>query len=122
MIRHGHDSTRHQQPGAESTASPQTAPPITIDGRRYIDGALRAGTNVDLAGHARVVIVAEPMAHSYRTSSTAAGAQQVLQLIPDADAIEEFGPDLTDLTAWASAYQAGVRQAPNATERISASS
>ena len=57
---------------AASTAFPATAPPITIDGRRYIDGALRAGTNADLAGHARVVIVAEPMAHSYGTSSTAA--------------------------------------------------
>ena len=108
---------------AASTAFPATAPPITIDGRRYIDGALRAGTNLDLAGEARVVIVAEPMAHRYGTSSsTAAGAQEVVRLVPDADAIKVLGPDLTDLTAWVPAYQAGVRQAPSAAERITASS
>ena len=95
------------------------APPITIGGRRYIDGALRAGTNLDLAGDARVVIVAEPMAHAYDTSSTAAGAQEVVRLVPDADAIKELGPDLT---AWVPAYQAGVRQAPSAAERIRACS
>ena len=118
--RHGAASL--PQAVAASTAFPATAPPITIDGRRYIDGALRAGTNVDLAGDARVIIVAEPMAHIYGTSSTAAGAQQVVQLIPDADAIEALGADITDLTAWAPAYQAGVQQAPSAAERIRASS
>jgi NTE family protein len=115
--RHGAASL--PQAVAASTAFPATAPPITIDGRRYIDGALRAGTNLDLAGDARVVIVAEPMAHAYDTSSTAAGAQEVVRLVPDADAIKELGQDLT---AWVPAYQAGVRQAPSAAERIRASS
>jgi NTE family protein len=118
--RHGAASL--PQAVAASTAFPATAPPITIDGRRYIDGALRAGTNLDLAGDARVVIVAEPMAHGDGTSSTAAGAQEVVRLVPDADAIKVLGPDLTDITAWVPAYQAGVRQAPSATERIRASS
>ena len=40
--RHGAASL--PQAVAASTAFPATAPPITIDGRRYIDGALRAGT------------------------------------------------------------------------------
>jgi NTE family protein len=118
--RHGAASL--PQAVAASTAFPATAPPITIDGRRYIDGALRAGTNADLAGDARVVIVAEPMAHLYGTSSTATGAEEVVRLVPDADAIEAFGPDITDLTAWVPAYQAGVRQAPSAAERIRACS
>jgi len=111
--RHGAASL--PQAVAASTAFPATAPPITIDGRRYIDGALRAGTNLDLAGDARVVIVAEPMAHVYDTSSAAAGAQEIVRLVPDADAIKVLGPDLT---AWVPAYQAGVRQAPSAAERI----
>jgi NTE family protein len=118
--RHGAASL--PQAVAASTAFPATASPITIDGRRYIDGALRAGTNADLAADARVVIVAEPMAHLYGTSSTAAGAQEVVRLVPDADAIEAFGPDITDLTAWVPAYQAGARQAPSAAERIRACS
>ena len=69
-----------------------------------------------------MVIVAEPMAHVYGTSSAAAGAQEIVRLVPDADAIKAFGPGLTDLTAWVPAYQAGVRQAPSAAERIRASS
>ena len=105
---------------AASTAFPATAPPITIDGRRYIDGALRAGTNVDLAGDASVVIVVEPMAHAYGTSSTPAGPRVVIRLVPDANAIEALGPDMTDLTAWVPAYQSGLRQAPDAAQRIRA--
>ncbi|MGW3208665.1 patatin-like phospholipase family protein, partial [Streptomyces sp. NPDC001135] len=34
---------------AASSAFPGAAPPVAIDGRRYIDGALRAGSNADLA-------------------------------------------------------------------------
>lgn len=99
---------------AAGTAFPATAPPITIAGRRYIDGALRAGTNLDLAGDAGVVIVAEPMAHL----SAGVLADDVVRLVPDAEAIEAFGPDITDRARWAPAYQAGVRQAPDEAERV----
>jgi NTE family protein len=107
---------------AASTAFPATAPPIAIGGRRYIDGTLRAGANADLAGDAGVVIVAEPMAHAFGMSSAAAGARAIVRLVPDAEAIEAFGPDVTDRAAWAPAYQAGLRQAPGAAERIRACS
>ncbi|MEZ0072382.1 patatin-like phospholipase family protein [Planotetraspora sp. GP83] len=107
---------------AAGIAFPGTAPPITIDGRRYIDGALRAGINVDLAGDAGVLIVAEPMAHMSGTNGVAAGERMVVRLVPDAEAIEAFGPDITNRGAWAPAYQAGVRQAPDAAERIRVSS
>jgi NTE family protein len=107
---------------AASTAFPATAPPITIGGRRYIDGALRAGTNADLAGDGDVVIVAEPMAHAFGTSGAAASARAIVRLVPDAEAIKAFGPDVTDRAAWVPAYQAGLRQAPGAAERIRACS
>ena len=43
---------------ASSCAVPGVFPPITIDGRRYIDGGMRSGTNADLAeGNDRVLIV-----------------------------------------------------------------
>jgi NTE family protein len=102
---------------AAGIAFPATAPPITIGGRRYIDGAFRAGTNADLAGDAKVVIVAEPMAHLQGTNDDGAAA---VRLVPDAEAIAAFGPDIADRAAWAPAYQAGVRQAPGAVERIRA--
>ncbi|GLY89934.1 patatin-like phospholipase family protein [Actinoallomurus iriomotensis] len=103
---------------AASTAFPATAPPITIGGRRYIDGALRAGTNLDLAGDAETLIVAEPMAHSFGPSDAGEGERIVVRLVPDAEAIEAIGPDVGDRAAWAPAYQAGVRQAEDAAERI----
>ena len=49
-----HALHRCRRPWPPAPPSPRTAPLITIDGRRYIDGALRAGTNVDLAGDAGV--------------------------------------------------------------------
>jgi NTE family protein len=103
---------------AASTAFPGTAPPITIDGRRYIDGALRAGINIDLAGDAAVLIVAEPMAHVSGADGARAGEGVVVRLVPDAGAIEAFGADITERTRWAPAYQAGASQAPEAAGRI----
>ncbi|ATQ43970.1 patatin-like phospholipase family protein [Caulobacter mirabilis] len=42
-----------------SCAVPTIFPPVTIDGRRYIDGGMRSGTNADMArDHGKVVIVA----------------------------------------------------------------
>ncbi len=43
---------------ASSCSVPGVYPPITINGRRYIDGGMRSGTNADLAtGHDLVVVV-----------------------------------------------------------------
>jgi NTE family protein len=50
---------------AASTAFPATAPPISVKGRRYMDGALRAGTNLDLVAGAEVAVVLEPFAHLF---------------------------------------------------------
>jgi NTE family protein len=113
-----HGSVSLPEAVAASIAFPATVPPITIDGRRYIDGALRAGTNVDLAGDARVLIVAESMAHMSGTNGVMAGEGVVVRLVPNTEAIEAFGPDITDRTTWEPAYQAGVRQAPDAAGRI----
>jgi len=103
---------------AASTAFPATAPPVTINGRRYIDGALRAGSNADLAGSADLVIIVEPAAHAFGPASATAGTGAIVRLIPDAGAVEAFGPDITDLASWVPAYKAGLRQAPGAAERI----
>ena len=43
---------------ASSCAVPGVFPPITINGRRYIDGGMRSGTNTDLAeGHQKVLVI-----------------------------------------------------------------
>ena len=105
---------------AASTAFPATAPPITIGGRRYIDGALRDGTNIDLAADAAVLIVAEPAAHLFGPGRATAAGATVIRLVPDAAAINAFGPDLTGFATWEPAYQAGIRQAPDAAQAIRA--
>ncbi len=43
---------------ASSCSVPGIFPPITINGRRYMDGGMRSATNADLAaGHDRVIVV-----------------------------------------------------------------
>ena len=120
MIWDRHGAAALPEALAASTAFPATAPPITINGHHYIDGALRAGANADLAADADLVIIAEPMAHVFGAGSAALAAGAVIHLVPDSDAINAFGPDLTSLATWIPAYQAGIRQAPGAAERIRA--
>jgi predicted acylesterase/phospholipase RssA len=74
MIWDRHGAASLPEALAASTAFPATAPPITINGHRYIDGALRAGANADLAADADLMIIAEPMAHVFGTGSAAPGA------------------------------------------------
>ncbi|MFD7914444.1 patatin-like phospholipase family protein [Streptomyces sp. NPDC059752] len=108
---------------AASSAFPAAEPPVTVRGRRYMDGALRAGSNADLAAGARTVVVIEPLAHlsprePLDQRPTAVGARTVVTVVPDAEAVRAFGPDLNDRANWAAAYRAGLAQAPAAAERL----
>src|SRR5262249_12340909 len=47
---------------AASCAVPGVYPPVTIGGRRFMDGGVRSGTNADLAAGATTVVVIAPMA------------------------------------------------------------
>jgi len=47
---------------AASCAVPGIWPPVTIDGRRYVDGGIRSSTNLDLADGNDVVLVLAPVA------------------------------------------------------------
>ncbi|GAA0338397.1 patatin-like phospholipase family protein [Actinoallomurus spadix] len=102
---------------AASCAMPGVYPPITLGGRRYMDGALAGGANADLVSGAGAVILVEPLAHLFPPPEAAAGSP-ALRIIPDRAAIEAFGPDLHDRAASAAAYEAGVRQAAGAAEAI----
>ncbi|MFI7640475.1 patatin-like phospholipase family protein [Nonomuraea sp. NPDC049400] len=101
---------------ASSSAFPGSAPPITINGRRYMDGALRSGTNADLAEGAGAAIVVEPLAHLFRADTPAHGA--AVRLAPDPAAQLALGVDLSNRAAWSPVHQAGVRQAPEAAKLI----
>src|SRR5581483_6788906 len=48
---------------ASSCAVPGAYPPVTINGRRYMDGGVRSTTNADLAAGATALIVLDAVGH-----------------------------------------------------------
>ncbi|WP_369185234.1 patatin-like phospholipase family protein [Streptomyces sp. Y1] len=108
---------------AAATAFPGIYPPITVDGRRYLDGSLHSATNAALAAGARVLVVIDPQAHLFPRELldrelAVAAAHTVLTVEPDPAALRAFGPDLNDRTAWEPSYREGLRQGAEAAERL----
>ncbi len=108
---------------ASSCSVPGIYPPITINGRRYIDGGMRSPTNADLAkGYDTVVVVVVttgapgPMAETSKKRLEAeldvirnSGGE--LSLVgPDPASVEAFGVNLMDFTRRAGAAEAGLAQ------------
>ncbi|TJZ59201.1 patatin-like phospholipase family protein [Streptomyces piniterrae] len=111
-----------------SCAVPGVFPPVTIDGRRWIDGGVHSSANVDLAaGYGRVVVIA-PMAVSGgpiaapRTQGAALARQgaRVCVITPDRAARSAFGRNVLDPTKRADAARAGRRQSVLHAEEIHA--
>jgi NTE family protein len=110
---------------ASSCALPGVSPPISINGRQYMDGGMWSGTNADVAIGADVLVVVEPLAHLFpreplERELAATGAGTVIAINPDQAALEAFGPDLGNWAAWQPARQAGIRQAATTAERVRA--
>ncbi|ROS44962.1 patatin-like phospholipase family protein [Amycolatopsis thermoflava] len=111
---------------AASCAVPGTWPPVTIDGRRYIDGGVRSMENADLAaGCDRVLVlrVTEVPGNTDLDDQVAAlrrNGAAVLVLAPDAAAAEAIGPNLLDPTVREAAARAGFDQAARAVAEVSA--
>ncbi|MEV1238618.1 patatin-like phospholipase family protein [Nonomuraea sp. NPDC049750] len=104
---------------AASSAMPGAYPPITINGHRYIDGALAGGTNAALATGARVVLLVEPLAHLFpREPLDGLGADTTVAVSPDAPSLKAFGSDMSDMASWQPAFHAGVAQAAQEAERL----
>jgi NTE family protein len=109
---------------ASSCSVPGVYPPVTLNGRRYIDGGMRSSTNADMAaGHDLVVVVAvrlgaaggvamERIAARFdeEIESLKEGGSTVVAITPDEASIEAFGPNLMDFSRRASAAQAGLAQ------------
>lgn len=111
---------------ASSTAVPGVFPPITINGRRYMDGGVRSSTNADLAlGAALVLIVAIPIGSDPATLEAAraqreremdvlrAAGASVTLIMPDAASLEAMGADLMDAGRALGAVGAAIAQGAN---------
>ncbi|MFE2147453.1 patatin-like phospholipase family protein, partial [Streptomyces sp. NPDC059456] len=102
-----------------SCAVPGVWPPVTVGGRRFIDGGIRSATNADLAsGCARVVILAPMALGSGLVPSPAAQAARlreagarVLLITPSAQARKAFGRNVLDPARRDPAARAGLAQA-----------
>ncbi|MFI5672291.1 patatin-like phospholipase family protein [Streptomyces sp. NPDC051704] len=102
-----------------SCAVPGVWPPVTVGGRRFIDGGIRSATNADLAsGCARVVILAPMALGSGLVPSPAAQAARlreagarVLLITPSAQARKVFGRNVLDPARRDPAARAGLAQA-----------
>jgi NTE family protein len=110
---------------AASCSVPGVWPPMTIGGRRWIDGGVRSTTNADLAaGYERVVVLA-PIVRGF-SPGTGAAAQvaalrqqaRVALVAPDAAARRRIGRNVLDATRRAPAAQAGRAQAASVAAEV----
>ncbi|MEV4636581.1 patatin-like phospholipase family protein [Actinoplanes sp. NPDC049548] len=112
---------------AASCAVPLVWPPMTVAGRRYVDGGVRSAANVDLAeGYARVVVIAPITAAARRTDRPAAQAQalgpgvRTAVVSPTDAALTAIGRNPLDPSRRAPAAEAGRAQAAEVVQRVRA--
>jgi NTE family protein len=108
---------------AASCAVPGVYPPVTIDGRRYMDGGMRSAANADLAqGYDRLVVLAPiprgfgPMASV--DAQVTGMVSRVAVVSPDADSRTAIGRNVLDPAARAPSAKAGRAQAAAVAERV----
>jgi NTE family protein len=102
---------------AASCAVPLVWPPVTIDGRRYIDGGVRSPVNADLARGFDQVVVLAPITAAVRRADRVqaqlrAGSPSARHLVlsPDRTARKAFGRNSLDPARRAAAAREGRRQ------------
>lgn len=104
---------------AASCAVPGVWPPVTIDGRRYMDGGMRSVTNADLAlGSQRIIILSPagmadmgPLGNvrdEVALLEREGGRVEVVS--PDAASVEAIGPNVLDPARRAVSAEAGRQQ------------
>jgi NTE family protein len=106
---------------AASCAVPAVYPPVTINGRRYMDGGIRSATNADLAAGSSAVIVLNAIGYltppePVQGELAALGAAATLVITPDDTAAAVMGTNLLDAATAAPALQAGLAQAISGSE------
>lgn len=110
---------------AASCAVPGVWPPVTIDGRRYMDGGVRSSANADLAaGYDRVVVIAPlpramgPMAGVDTQLEALRARSEVCLVTPDKAALAAFGRNPLDPAKRADAARAGLAQAKSVVDEV----
>jgi NTE family protein len=108
---------------AASCAVPGLRPPVTIAGRRYMDGGMRSGTNADLAKDSERVLILAPLGARNIAEEVAALEQegsQVLVLRPDAASVTAIGQNPADQATRQPSALAGRAQGHELADAIAA--
>lgn len=112
---------------AASCAVPGVWPPVSADGRRYIDGGVRSPVNADLAGgHERVVVLAPiirgigPIAGANAQVAGLRKQAEVALVSPDAAALRAIGRNVLDPARRAASARAGREQAASVVAEVGA--
>jgi NTE family protein len=115
---------------AASCAVPIIWPPVTIQGKRYMDGGVRSVANVDLARGCQRVVVIAPIIQGLRRADRPASQLEVLEreqqgvrtalLSPDPASRAAIGSNVLDPAHRAASAQAGRAQGAAQAERIRA--
>ena len=105
---------------AASCAVPGIWPPVTIDGRRYIDGGVRSSDNADLAAGADRITVVSPLGYNSPLPSPLplrdavarlrAAGSTVTVVVADAASITAMGTNPLDPGTRTPTAQAGLAQ------------
>ncbi|MFI5282147.1 MAG: patatin-like phospholipase family protein, partial [Candidatus Dormibacterales bacterium] len=112
---------------AASCAVPIVWPPITIEGRQYVDGGVRSSTNADYAKGCDRVVVLAPTNLALRRSTRIAnqlatlGAEvRSIVVSPDTRARQAIGSNVLDPAHRAASARAGRQQAADVAEAVAA--
>ncbi|SDY28233.1 NTE family protein [Modestobacter sp. DSM 44400] len=106
-----------------SCAVPGVYPPVTIDGRRYVDGGMRSAANADLAeGYDRIVVLA-PIARGVGPMASVDAqvtglVSRVAVVSPDEGSRTAIGKNVLDPAARAASAGAGRAQAASVAARV----
>lgn len=122
----GEFATFHSRSGVDlvdavgaSCAVPGVWPPVTIHGRRWMDGGMRSPANADLAAGCERIVVIAPIVRGLgpmptvpdQVAELARGGRPVALVAPDAAAVAAFGRNLLDPHRRAPSARAGYTQA-----------
>ena len=99
---------------AASCAVPGVYPPVPIQGRSYIDGGARTGSNADLVADCDRVLAFTPVDRAFgpmRTAGELLGGVPHLVVSPDAASVAAIGRNVLDPSRRADSARAGRAQA-----------
>jgi len=112
---------------AASCAVPLVWPPITIGGRRYIDGGVRSITNADLAAGCDRVVVIAPVTFALRASTRVSTqlaslgpSVRSVVISPDSAARQAIGGNVLDPARRVASARAGHAQSKGVAESVAA--